>query len=147
MLLGSLPVTALTGRCTCDVVLPAGLQSLDLNRRALLRAGDRYDGEFREGQEDGIGIFTWADGATYNGFWAGGAKAGVGVYRPAQTPENKRATTPMERHTTQPAGADDHSPASGHPISALLHDKLPRVPLSLLLYPAVLHAWHLLHTP
>jgi hypothetical protein len=71
---------------------------------ACARAGDRYDGEFREGQEDGIGIFTWADGATYNGFWAGGAKQGVGVYRPAGSPENKRATTPLERHTTQPAG-------------------------------------------
>ena len=71
---------------------------------ACASAGDRYDGEFREGQEDGIGIFTWADGATYNGFWASGAKQGVGVYRPAGSPENKRATTPLERHTTQPAG-------------------------------------------
>ena len=44
-------------------------------------SGDRYDGEFKEGQEDGIGIFTWADGSTYNGFWQGGLKAGVGVYR------------------------------------------------------------------
>ncbi|KAK9917488.1 hypothetical protein WJX75_004962 [Coccomyxa subellipsoidea] len=64
--------------------------------------GDRYDGEFKTGQEDGIGIFTWADGSTYNGFWREGCKEGVGVYRPAPT-ENKRATTPMERHTMQPA--------------------------------------------
>ncbi|EIE18182.1 PIP5K-domain-containing protein [Coccomyxa subellipsoidea C-169] len=64
--------------------------------------GDRYDGEFKNGQEDGIGIFTWADGSTYNGFWREGCKEGVGVYRPAPT-ENKRATTPLERHTTQPA--------------------------------------------
>ena len=56
-----------------------------------------------DGQEDGIGIFTWADGSTYNGFWAGGAKSGIGVYRPAAT-ENKRATTPAERHATHPAG-------------------------------------------
>ena len=69
----------------------------------ILCAGDRYDGEFKEGQEDGIGIFTWADGSTYNGFWRGGLKAGVGVYRPAST-ENKRATTPSERHSTQMAG-------------------------------------------
>ena len=68
-------------------------------------AGDRYDGEFKDGQEDGIGIFTWADGSTYNGFWQGGLKAGVGVYRPAST-ENKRATTPSERHATQPAASE-----------------------------------------
>ena len=71
-----------------------------------LHAGDRYDGEFKEGQEDGIGIFTWADGSTYNGFWRGGLKAGVGVYRPAST-ENKRATTPSERHSTQMTGTLD----------------------------------------
>ena len=68
-------------------------------------SGDRYDGEFKEGQEDGIGIFTWADGSTYNGFWQGGLKAGVGVYRPAST-DNKRATTPSERHATQPAASE-----------------------------------------
>ncbi|CAL8463328.1 g2862 [Coccomyxa elongata] len=67
--------------------------------------GDRYDGEFKNGQEDGIGIFTWADGSTYNGFWREGSKEGVGVYRPAPT-DNKRATTPLERHTTQPAAAE-----------------------------------------
>ena len=71
-----------------------------------LHEGDRYDGEFKEGQEDGIGIFTWADGSTYNGFWRGGLKAGVGVYRPAST-ENKRATTPSERHSTQMTGTLD----------------------------------------
>ena len=72
---------------------------------AVRTTGDRYDGEFKDGQEDGIGIFTWADGSTYNGFWQGGLKAGVGVYRPAST-ENKRATTPSERHATQPAASE-----------------------------------------
>jgi len=32
-------------------------------------AGERYDGEWREGLEDGIGVFTWQDGSTYEGFW------------------------------------------------------------------------------
>lgn len=32
-----------------------------------VRTGDRYDGEFSVGQEDGLGIFTWADGTTYEG--------------------------------------------------------------------------------
>jgi 1-phosphatidylinositol-4-phosphate 5-kinase len=66
--------------------------------------GDRYDGEFKDGQEHGIGIFTWADGSTYHGFWREGCKEGIGVYRPATT-DNKRATTPLERHTTQPLGS------------------------------------------
>lgn len=50
--------------------------------------GDRYDGEFRDGEEDGLGVFTWADGSTYDGFWQQGRKHGLGVYRPA--PENRR---------------------------------------------------------
>jgi hypothetical protein len=33
-------------------------------------AGERYDGEWREGLEDGIGVFTWQDGSTYEGFWS-----------------------------------------------------------------------------
>ena len=79
-------------------------------RLATLHAGDRYDGEFRDGQEDGIGIFTWADGSTYNGFWCGGLKQGVGVYRPAST-DNKRATAPAERHATQPAASELAKPS------------------------------------
>ena len=99
----------------------------------LSHAGDRYDGEFREGQEDGIGIFTWADGATYNGFWAAGAKQGVGVYRPAQTPENKRATTPLERHTTQPAGVDESLPwPACLPADLFLGSQAPFPPCSVM---------------
>ena len=33
----------------------------------LLLPGERYDGEWREGHEDGIGVFTWRDGSTYEG--------------------------------------------------------------------------------
>jgi hypothetical protein len=32
-------------------------------------SGHRYDGEWREGLEDGIGVFTWRDGSTFEGFW------------------------------------------------------------------------------
>ena len=42
-------------------------------------AGDRYDGEFKDGREDGIGIFTWRDGSTFHGFWCHGKKDGIGV--------------------------------------------------------------------
>jgi hypothetical protein len=33
------------------------------------RPGERYDGEWREGLEDGIGVFTWQDSSTHEGFW------------------------------------------------------------------------------
>lgn len=29
-----------------------------------------------------MGVFTWRDGSTYEGFWEGGKKTGVGVFRP-----------------------------------------------------------------
>lgn len=35
------------------------------------------------GQEDGVGMFTFRDGSTYEGFWHTGKKHGVGVFRPA----------------------------------------------------------------
>jgi len=87
-------------------------------QRSCVCVGDRYDGEFKNGQEDGMGIFTWADGSTYNGFWREGCKEGVGVYRPAST-ENKRATTPLERHTTQPAGERMHLHHACHLLQQL----------------------------
>lgn len=41
--------------------------------------GDRYDGKWEEGEQSGVGVFTWADGSSYNGFWRNGRKHGVGV--------------------------------------------------------------------
>lgn len=35
------------------------------------------------GQEDGVGMFTFRDGSTYEGFWHKGKKHGVGLFRPA----------------------------------------------------------------
>jgi 1-phosphatidylinositol-4-phosphate 5-kinase len=35
------------------------------------------------GQEDGVGMFTFRDGSTYEGFWHRGKKHGVGIFRPA----------------------------------------------------------------
>lgn len=40
-------------------------------------SGERYDGEWRVGEESGVGIYTWPDGSTYNGFWAHGKKNGA----------------------------------------------------------------------
>ena len=42
-------------------------------------SGERYDGEWVEGEEHGLGVFTWRDGTTYDGFWQFGKKHGIGV--------------------------------------------------------------------
>ena len=42
-------------------------------------SGERYDGEWRVGEESGVGIYTWPDGSTYNGFWSHGKKNGVSI--------------------------------------------------------------------
>lgn len=38
------------------------------------------------GQEDGVGMFTFRDGSTFEGFWHRGKKHGVGIFRPAAAP-------------------------------------------------------------
>lgn len=48
-----------------------------------LPAGERYEGEWREGRESGMGTLASASGATYFGQWKDGAMDGDGVYRPA----------------------------------------------------------------
>ena len=64
-----------------------------------MTAGDRYDGEFTNGQEDGLGIFTWADGTTYEGHWQRGQKHGIGLYRPSCEPDRRSmAALPSSRH-------------------------------------------------
>ena len=71
-------------------------------------AGDRYDGEFKAGQEDGVGIFSWADGATYEGFWKQGQKHGIGLYRPVSTDPRRLAS-----HPERPEGASAGEYAPG----------------------------------
>lgn len=87
-----------------------------------MRAGDRYDGEFREGEEDGVGIFTWADGSTYESFWRAGRRHGLGVYRPPPPPENRRASAQPERHASPPPGSGARLglPCGGRIIGPLL---------------------------
>jgi 1-phosphatidylinositol-4-phosphate 5-kinase len=89
-----------------------------------LAAGERYDGEWQEGQEGGIGVFTWRDGSTYEGFWEGGKKTGVGVFRPAPNTPALPASDTSSRLTQRPvgddAGADMEQPRSplGSPTAA-----------------------------
>jgi 1-phosphatidylinositol-4-phosphate 5-kinase len=44
--------------------------------------GERYDGEWRDGKEEGRGTFTWPDGSYFDGNWAGGEKHGPGIWAP-----------------------------------------------------------------
>lgn len=60
-------------------------------------SGERYDGEWKEGKEEGLGVFTWSDGSTYDGFWQRGKKHGIGVFRSAPPPViTRRATAAAE---------------------------------------------------
>jgi 1-phosphatidylinositol-4-phosphate 5-kinase len=45
-------------------------------------SGERYDGEWRDGKEEGRGTFTWPDGSYFDGNWTGGVKHGVGIWAP-----------------------------------------------------------------
>ncbi|WIA13706.1 hypothetical protein OEZ85_007259 [Tetradesmus obliquus] len=40
--------------------------------------GQRYDGEWKDGRREGIGIKTYVDGSMYDGFWSGGEAAAAG---------------------------------------------------------------------
>ena len=42
-------------------------------------AGARYEGEWRDGQEHGVGTLVEMDGSAYYGFWSKGALHGEGV--------------------------------------------------------------------
>ncbi len=46
--------------------------------------GDRYEGPFKEGKENGMGVFVWAEGARqgdrYEGFFKDGLMHGEGIY-------------------------------------------------------------------
>lgn len=46
----------------------------------LLVSGDRYEGEWRDGTENGQGTFIWSDGDSYGGEWKKWEPNGVGTY-------------------------------------------------------------------
>jgi hypothetical protein len=42
---------------------------------------NKYEGRFKNGLPSGFGIYTWANGDTYNGYWRNGMKQGEGTYK------------------------------------------------------------------
>ncbi len=42
---------------------------------------NRYEGFFANGVYDGYGIFTWEDGASYEGNWKDGKRHASGIYK------------------------------------------------------------------
>jgi len=52
--------------------------------------GCKYEGEFKDGQKDGLGIYRWADGGSaYHGRWRGNNISGPGAYLSADKREFK----------------------------------------------------------
>ena len=69
-----------------------------------------------------MGIFTWADGSTYESFWRSGRRHGLGVFRPPPPLESRRAAATADRH------ASPSPPAGG---AALIVDCLMSVSVAL----------------
>ena len=49
------------------------------SQRECMRAGVRYEGEWQDGREHGVGALVEADGSTFYGFWQDGRLHGEGV--------------------------------------------------------------------
>ncbi|HJQ56860.1 MAG TPA: hypothetical protein VJ890_08130, partial [Vineibacter sp.] len=47
------------------------------------KPSDRYEGEYRDDNQHGRGVYTWADGDRYDGEWQNGEQHGRGVYASA----------------------------------------------------------------
>jgi hypothetical protein len=101
----------------------------------------------QEGQEDGLGVFTFRDGSTYEGLWQQGRKHGVGVFRPPAGPDavaasaaaaaaaQRRATSSQQQLPSVPSGstplpsseapAESHAPSLAHTSEAAVAPVLP----------------------
>ena len=62
----------------------------------------------QDGHEDGLGVFTFKDGSTYDGFWKRGKKHGIGVLRPAPA---------IEPRQNRSSGGTGPPPPPSHNIS------------------------------
>lgn len=48
---------------------------------------NRYDGEYKYNLKDGIGTFYWEDGRIYQGQWANGKQHGLGIFTKVGKPK------------------------------------------------------------
>lgn len=76
-------------------------------------SGERYDGEWVEGEEHGLGVFTWRDGTTYDGFWQFGKKHGIGV--------RHWTVCCMSQHTVSDSTLADILPCATSMHTAVVH--------------------------
>ena len=51
------------------------------NGRQTYSDGSSYEGDFKEGEFEGYGVFAWGSGDSYEGMWAGGKPEGLGVMK------------------------------------------------------------------
>lgn len=74
-----------------------------------------------------MGVFTWQDGSTYEGFWLNGRKDGVGVFRPAPHTQGMPGSDPSVRHLAerQPAGVSDGASPPHSPVVQAASPDLP----------------------
>jgi hypothetical protein len=76
----------------------------------------------QEGQEDGLGVFTFRDGSTYEGLWQQGRKHGVGVFRPPAGPDavaaSAAAAAAAQRRATSSQLPLASTPSGTAPVSS-----------------------------
>jgi hypothetical protein len=68
------------GKTTCRMVLESryGKKIITLN---LLRTdGSRYEGSYKNGRKEGMGVYFWSDGSKYLGNWSDNKIQGFGRY-------------------------------------------------------------------
>ena len=87
---------------------------------SLVATGDRYEGEWEQGRENGVGTYIAVDGSTFYGFWADGKMHGEGVScRPPLGTAAEQLSTPTWRSRLslstdlhQPGGWQVYKPAT-----------------------------------
>lgn len=50
--------------------------------------GDKYEGDWKDGQKHGQGVYTWKNGDRYEGGWKNGKAHGKGVFTRADGTKN-----------------------------------------------------------
>jgi len=70
--------TTTTARASSGDATCSDRQDRGLRRVVEYPNGDKYDGEWKDGNKHGHGMFTWADGRKYDGMWKDNKSHGRG---------------------------------------------------------------------